>query len=132
VTLTPDGPDSGGQVTEPALRRPADRAQELADAMGLLQRMAKRAVRIDLVVIPPPPPSAPEVARLDQVGDDRLGGPFGDADLVGDVATAYGGIVGDAHHDVAVIGEERPAWLVPILGTDIGCGHPTKRSWLRE
>jgi hypothetical protein len=52
---------------------------------------------------------APQVASLDQLGDDSLYGALGDAHLVGDGAHGRCRIACDAHQDVCVVGKESPS-----------------------
>ena len=91
--------------------------------------MAEFPVHGDAVVISSPDASALDVPLGDEVGDDRLGRPLGDAHPGGDVPAADLWIGGDADEDVSVIGEERPTGLG---GRDVSILHLHKRSRLRE
>ena len=51
-----------------------------------------------------------DVAGLDKLVDDAVGGPFGDTDAVADLTKTYPGILGDAEQNSGVVGEERPRW----------------------
>ena len=97
--------------------------------MRVFERVAKFAIHDDLVVVPSSDPGAVDVPLGDQVGDDRLGGPFGDPHLCGDVTPPHGGIRCDAHQDVRVVGEERPT---RSGGRAVRCVHAIKRSRVRE
>jgi hypothetical protein len=56
---------------------------------------------------------AVDVATLDEVAEDALGGAFGDAHAFGDVAEAEVGRLGEAEQYLGVVGEERPsAWFI--------------------
>ena len=50
--------------------------------------MAQGKLRLDLVAVPPAMSLAQHVALLEQLGQDPVGGPFGDPDRSGDVARA--------------------------------------------
>ena len=50
--------------------------------------MAQGKLRLDLVAVPPALSLAQHVALLEQLGQDPVGGPFGDPDRSGDVARA--------------------------------------------
>ena len=77
--------------------------------------VAEAAARVDHVVIPAPDLGAADVSIGDQVGEDPLGRPFGDADPVGDVTRARPGVVRDAEEHVRVVGEEVPRAGGPTL-----------------
>ena len=49
-----------------------------------------------------------DVAGLNEVSQDALGGSEGDADSVGDVAQANIGVAGDAEQHLRVVGDELP------------------------
>jgi len=71
--------------------------------------MGQRKVRLDLVAVPPPLSLPQHVASLDQLGEDPVGGAFGDPDRGGDVPQADSRVIGNAYEDVGVVGEEVPA-----------------------
>lgn len=122
--------------------------EELADPMRLLHGMPERPVGVDAVLVPPAGSGPLDVARADQVGDDRLRCTLSDADSGGNITTADAGIIGDTDEDVAVVGEERPVVVGPLpdLVTRlldsgplfvwvlevIGAAHVLERSPLRE
>ena len=83
--------------------------------MRLFHGMAHGKVRIDLVVVASPDAGALHVAGVDEVGDDGLGGTFGDPDPSRDVTSPDARVLSHADQDVPVVGEERPGWLV-LLG----------------
>ena len=55
-----------------------------------------------------------DVARVGELGDDAVCGSFGDPDALADVAQADAGLIGYAHQDLSVVGQECPAWYSPI------------------
>jgi hypothetical protein len=58
--------------------------------------MAEVAVAVDLIAVAPPDLGPVDVAPGDQVGDDPLGGSFGNSDAFGDVTRAGVRVAGDA------------------------------------
>ncbi len=89
-------------------RENADCLEQFADLVILFERMAKRELGVDLVVVPAADARAGDVAGSDEVGDDVLGRAKRDADLVRDVLDPDAGISGDADERVGVVREERP------------------------
>ena len=71
--------------------------------------MTQGQVRLDLVAIPPALALAQHVALFDQLGEDPMGGPFGDPDGGGDVPQSDSRIMSHAGKDVGVVGQEVPA-----------------------
>jgi hypothetical protein len=71
--------------------------------------MTQGKVRHDLVPISPALPLAQHIATFDELGEDPVGGAFGDPDRGGDVAEADSRIIGHAGKDVGVVGQEVPA-----------------------
>jgi hypothetical protein len=67
-----------------------------------------------LVVIPSALPLAQDVPLVDQLGQDSVGGAFGDPDGGGDVAQADAGVASHANQDVSVVGQEVPAGGGPL------------------
>ena len=63
---------------------------------------------VDGVVIASSDADCLDVPGLDQVGEDALGCPFGDADAFGDVAESDVVCLGEADEDLGVVGEEGP------------------------
>ena len=112
----PAGTSGAGDASPPAggngrvaVRAGDGQRQELADAVRVLERVAELAVEGDPEKwVASTDPGALDVAVGDEVGDDRLGRPLGDAHPGGDVTTADLRVGGDADEDVAVVGEERP------------------------
>ena len=86
--------------------------EEGADFEAALESVAHFDGGVDRVVVSAADAGALDVAGLDEVGDDALGGAFGDADLVGDVSHAGFGVVGDAEQHLGVAGDERPGLAV--------------------
>jgi hypothetical protein len=71
--------------------------------------MAQGKLRLDLVAVPPAMSLAQHVALFDQLGQDPVGGPFGDPDRSGDVAQADSRVMSHAHKDVGVVRQKVPA-----------------------
>ena len=65
-------------------------------------------MRLDLVAVATAVLVLHDVAAGGEVGDDAVGAAFGDAHRRGDVAQAHAGVVGDAHEDPCMVGEEAP------------------------
>ena len=85
-----------------------EQLEELADLALLGERMTKRQLRPHLVVVAPALALAHQVALVDQLGDDPVGGSLGDADGGRDVAQANAGVASDTDEHMGVIGEEVP------------------------
>jgi hypothetical protein len=68
-----------------------------------------RCFSVDDVAVPAAVPLALDVAGLDEVSQDALGGSKRDADGVGDVAQADIGVAGDAEQHLRVVRDELPA-----------------------
>src|SRR3954447_12144546 len=75
--------------------------------------VAEVAARVDLVAVSPSDLRASDVSVGDEVGEDPLRGPFGDTDLIGDVACTGLGIAPDAQQHVRMVGEENPGTRRP-------------------
>jgi hypothetical protein len=69
------------------------------------------AVAVDFVAVAAAYLRSFEVAAGDELGDYALGGAFGDADLLSDVAGAAVGVTGDAEQDVGMVAQEHPRGL---------------------
>ena len=80
--------------------------------MAFLGGVAHGGVGVDVVAVASAGALAFDVAGFDEVGDDALGGSFGDSDLFGDVAETDGGVALDAEEHLRVVGEEPPGFLV--------------------
>jgi hypothetical protein len=63
---------------------------------------------IDAVVVPAAVMFAVDVAGVDEVGEDSLGGAFGDADPFSDVSKPDVGATRDCEEYLGVVGEEAP------------------------
>jgi hypothetical protein len=68
---------------------------------GMLERLGA----IDGVSVSASDPGAGEKTDRNEVVDDRLGGAFGDADSIGEVADADVGVLGDRDQGFAVVAE---------------------------
>ena len=80
--------------------------------MAVLGGVAHGGVGFDLVVVSTAGPFAYDVARFDEVGDDALGGAFGDSDALGDVTESRVWVAVEAEKDLGVVGEEPPGPVV--------------------
>jgi hypothetical protein len=56
-----------------------------------------------------------QVARINQLAHDAVGGSFGDPKAQTDIAKAHAAIVGDADEDLSVIGQKAP-YVFSIIG----------------
>ena len=86
--------------------------EEGADFDVLLRGVAHVLVLVDAVAVAAAVALAFDVSGLDEVGEDALGGSFGDPDLLGDVAEPDVWRAGDAEEHLCVVGEEAPGALV--------------------
>jgi hypothetical protein len=71
--------------------------------------MSHLGTAVDRVVVSAPPALADDESRVDQVGEDPLGGALRDPDPLGDVAEPNVPVTGDAEEDLRVVRQERPA-----------------------
>jgi hypothetical protein len=83
--------------------------EQIADLSIVDERVSQGKLRSDLVAIAPTVPLSQYIAVFDQVIEDLVCAPLGDADRSGDVAKTNSGIIGDTKQDMSVIGEEVPA-----------------------
>ena len=83
-----------------------------ADLDVLLRRVAHVPVLVDAVAVAATVALAFDISRIDKVGEDALGGSFGDPDLLGNVAKPDVWRAGDAEEHLRVVGEEAPGALV--------------------
>ena len=83
--------------------------------MPELGGVAHLDVAVDRVVVSPTDAFPFDEPCLDEVGEDSLGGAFGDSDVDGDVAESDLGVVGDAKEHLGVVGDEAPAALGLLL-----------------
>ena len=75
--------------------------------MGL-DRMAKRQIAVQLVLIAPTDSLPLQIPGVYKVGDDRLCRPLGDADALGHVSQPERLIMRQAEQNMAVVREKRP------------------------
>ena len=73
-----------------------------------LDRVAQRLLGVQPVGVTPAHPGRGDETGEAEIGQDRLGGALGDADLGGDVTHACVGMACQEHQHVTVVGEERP------------------------
>ena len=82
--------------------------EHLADRAFLGDGFWESKMRLDLVAVAAAVLVLDHVATSGEVADDAVGPALGDVQRRGDVAQAHPGIVGDAHEDPCVVGEEAP------------------------
>ena len=83
--------------------------EQLRDLVVFLERVPEMQVLGNGVVVAPSPALPAEIAVEFEVHHDLHGGPFGDADEVGDLAQAEVRCLGDGEEHMGVVGEEGPA-----------------------
>ena len=71
-------------------------------------RGAQRLLGMHRVGVPATLPLAAQVALVDQLGDDPLGGSLGDVERRSDVPQPHGRILRDHHHHPCMVGDECP------------------------
>ena len=71
--------------------------------------MTQGKLRLDLVAVSPANSLPRHVALFDQLGEDPVGGAFGDPDRSGDVAQADPRVMSHAGEDMGVVGQKAPA-----------------------
>ena len=82
--------------------------EQVADVLVARDRVRKRKVGVDRVVVAAPVALARDVAGVGELGDDPMRGPLGDTDALADVAQANSGVTGDADQHLGVVGQKRP------------------------
>ena len=80
----------------------------MADVVAVLGGVTHGYVGSDAVVVSPADAFALDVPGFDEVGDDALGGSFGDANALSDVAESRVRIVVEAEQDLGVVREGPP------------------------
>lgn len=88
--------------------RQLEEVQELADVVADLSAVAHRHLTVDRVSVPTADAFSDHVSGVDQIGHDPLGGSFGDADALRDVAETDVAVTSDAEEHLRVVREERP------------------------
>ena len=83
--------------------------------MAQLLAVPHRVLSIDRVAISAADPGGPDVSRVDELGEDPLGGPLGDPDPAGDVPEPDVRVLGEAEQHLRVVRQERPG-LGLLLG----------------
>lgn len=73
-----------------------------------LDRVAKRTVHRDPIVVAPPLALGLQIAGLLEIGDDTLDGTFGDADAGGKITHQDRRRLNDAQKNVSMVGEKSP------------------------
>ena len=86
--------------------------EEGTDFDVLLRWVAHVPVLVDAVAVAATVALALDVSRIDEVGEDALGGSLGDPDLFGNVAKPDVWRAGDAEKHLRVVGEEAPGAIV--------------------
>jgi hypothetical protein len=93
--------------TPPVL--PEEHFEEIANTalLNLLREgVMQRELGIDLVDVSPATSLANDVAVLDQFRDDAMCASLRDPHGLSDITQANAGVVGNAEHDLSVVGEE--------------------------
>ena len=85
--------------------------QQLAQGVARESGVAQVLVAVDRVLVAAADALAGEVALLDQLGDELVGGALGDADGVGDLTESGVAVLVDVDDHIAVVGEERPGHI---------------------
>ena len=83
-------------------------AEDLADVVAALERVAQRQIGVEAVAVAAPLPRALEVPGFDEVGDDALSGALGDPHTLSDVAMADTRVARNAEQHMGVVGQKRP------------------------
>jgi hypothetical protein len=104
---------SGGRNRESTVVRsvPAEEVEQRADLQAELGRVAHLLLAVDRVVVASADAADADVAGVGEVGDDFLGGPLGDPDLLGDVAESDLRVAVNAEQDLRVVADEAPVLL---------------------
>ena len=119
VTGLPRPASRAGPVSLSGLSRyrlSTETGQHLPNRVVALDRVAHRRVPIEPVAVTAPHLLLAQVAIVDQVVDDPLGSPFGNADFGCEIPKPGLGVPGEVDHHVAVIGQEGPVGHDYILG----------------
>jgi hypothetical protein len=82
--------------------------QDRADGQSFLAPVPEPAIAVDGVLGAPAHPAAGDVPGLLQVGNDRLGGAFGQPCVFGQVPDTGRGVLSDGDQDVPVTSQEGP------------------------
>src|SRR5271169_2814293 len=89
--------------------------EQVSDPLLAYERIGEQELRVDQVRVAPAGAVAGDVAGGGELRDDPVGGPFGDADSLADVAQADPRLLRDAHEDLCVVGQKPPV-LCRLLG----------------
>jgi hypothetical protein len=89
-----------------ALRRDFE---QLADLPLLHEGMPQGKLRLDPVAVPPAMPLAHDVALFNELGQNPVGGSFGDPDGGGNVAQPDARVMSHTYKDVGVVCQKVPA-----------------------
>lgn len=84
------------------------RYEKLTNLVVAFHGMPQRQFWVELIPVASSVALAREVAVGDKLGDDALGGTFGNAHFCCDIAKPHSGIFGDAQQNVRVISEKGP------------------------
>jgi hypothetical protein len=91
-----------------------EQVEEAADLLADLCSVTHCLVAVDVVAVASADSDPVDVARFDEVGEDPLGGSFGDSDRFRDVTEADFWVSSETEEHLAVVGEERPTLLVGV------------------
>src|SRR4051794_38822115 len=100
-----------------------EHAEQVADALVARQRVGQRQLRPDRVVVAPAPALACDVAGLDELAHDAVGGALRDAHLLADVAQADARVARDAEQHLGVTGKEGPRCSGGVRHRNNNTGH---------
>src|SRR5262249_48867424 len=89
-----------------------EKLEQRSDLEAPLELMAHLDRSVDRVVVPAADPRAADVTSLNQVRNDPLRCPLGDADLIGDVAESRVRVLSDTEQHLGVAGHEGPGLAV--------------------
>jgi hypothetical protein len=81
-----------------------------------LERVSKWKICMHLVTIATTLLEAADIPSVDEVSDDALSGPLGDAHEFGDIAGSQIGVSGETDQNMTMVGEEGPARLLRFSG----------------
>jgi hypothetical protein len=98
---------------------PGENRQQVADLLLVGERIAKRQVGLDRVVVAPPVPPSCYVTGVGQLTHDSVRRTLGDPDGLADLAQPDAGVLRYAQQHARVVRQERP-------GGGFGLRHQTQ------
>ena len=91
--------------------KPTKGDEQFTNRVILFERMTQRNISVHFVGIAATFFGAGDIPSLNEVADDCLSRAFRDANEFSNITSAEIGVAGEAHQDMAVIGEKGPARL---------------------